>query len=153
MLSLSFESHLRIPAEEFLKTLTMAGVNAELAPLARMTVPESFSALNILDWPERQTLFQSWILLFGLLPIDRHTFFFESIDSGHGFSERSKSWVNQYWCHERKVISAKSGCKLEDTVSFKSRVPLIDMMLMPSYQLIFWLRHKNLRRRYGGSAS
>lgn len=153
MPTFTFSSDLQVPAEKFLTTLTMVGVNAELSPLVRMTAPESFSARSILDWPKQQRLFQSWILLFGFLPIDRHTFFFEDIDSNEGFSERSTSWTNEFWGHKRKVVSAESGCRVTDTVDFKSRVPLIDALLKPIYQVVFWCRHTNLRRRYGGSAS
>lgn len=153
MPSFSFSSDLPIPAEQLLATLTMAGVNAELNPLARMTAPESFSTRNILDWPEQQRLFESWILLFGFLPVDRHIFFFEAIDSSEGFSERSTSLTNEYWRHKRTVAPLRAGCRVTDTVSFKSRVPLVGVLLKPFYQLVFGHRHRYLRRTFGGSAS
>lgn len=153
MPSFTFSSDLPVPFEKFLTTLTMSGVNAELSPLVRMTAPESFSVGNILDWPEQQELFQSWILLFGFLPIDRHAFFLEGVNRNEGFSERSTSLTNEYWCHKRKVVSTSSGCRVTDTVRFKSRIPLIDVLFKPSYQVVFWCRHRNLRRRYRGSAS
>ncbi len=152
MPTFSFSSTPSVPAEEFLTTLTMAGVNAELHPLVRMTAPESFSARSILDWPQQQRLFQSWILLLGLIPIDRHTFFFEVIDAQRGFSERSTSWTNAFWSHERKVVAVGPGCRVTDLVGFKSRVPLVDIFLNPIYQLVFRQRHKNLRRRFSASA-
>lgn len=153
MPSFTFSSDLPIPSERFLTTLTMAGVNAELSPLVRMTAPDSFSVRRILDWPEQKRLFQSWILLFGFLPIDRHDFFLEGINPNKGFSERSTSLINEYWCHKRNVVPTNSGCRVTDTVSFRSRIPLIDVLSKPIYHVVFWCRHRNLRRRYGGRAS
>ena len=152
MPSFTYSSSLLVPAETLLATLNMAGVNAELSPLVRMTAPESFSARSILDWPQQKPLFRSWILLCGFVPVDRHTFFFEVIDPNEGFSERSTSLTNEYWCHKRSVVSTDSGCRVTDTIAFKSRMPLIDLLFKPVYQGVFWCRHRHLRRRYGGSA-
>lgn len=153
MPSFTCSSDLPVSSDKVLATLTMAGVNAELSPLVRMTAPESFAVRSILDWPERQNLFHSWILLFGFLPIDRHAFFFEAVIPNEGFSERSTSLANEYWCHERKVVDWKSGCRVTDTVRFKSRIPLIDVLFKPIYRLVFWCRHRNLRRSFCGSSS
>lgn len=153
MPSFTFSSDLLAPAEKLLTTLTMDGVNSELSPLVRMTAPESYSTCSILDWPEQQKLFKSWVLLFGFLPIDRHTFFFEAINAEAGFSERSEPWTNEYWGHKRTVVAAASGCRVTDTVGFKSRVPFMDVFFKPIYQAVFWCRHKNLRLKYGGSAN
>jgi hypothetical protein len=40
-----------------------------------------------------------------------------------------------------------------DTVEYRSRVPLLDYLLKPTYQMVFWWRHRRLRARFGGSAS
>ena len=152
MPSYSITSVLDLPVDEFLETLTMQGVNSELKPLVRMTAPAAFSGKSIFEWPVRQKLFRSWILLFGILPIDRHSFYFETINSGEGFAEHSTSWTNEYWSHERRIAAHSSGCRVTDTVSFKSRIPFVDKVLEPAYRLVFWLRHRNLRARYGGKA-
>ncbi len=153
MPSFFFASDLPVPSDAILATLTMRGVNAELSPLVRMTAAHAYAAQSILEWPTRQKLFDSWILLFGFLPIDRHSFYFDAINSSEGFSEQSSSWMNKYWNHARKVTSQGTGCRVTDTVSYKSRIPLMDILLKPTYQLVFWVRHKNLRRRYAGRAS
>lgn len=153
MPSFSCSSELPVSADEFLATLSMEGVNAELSPLVRMTAPEAFSARGILEWPVKRQLFCSWILLFGFLPIDRHRFFLAAINPNEGFSERSTSWTNKYWCHDRTVVTLKAGCRVTDAVNFRSRIPFVDILLKPIYRLVFLWRHRNLRRRYGGRAS
>ena len=153
MQTISFSSDLPVKADEILATLTMHGVNTELRPLIRMTAPQAYSERSILDWSEQQKLFDSWILLFGCLPIDRHSFYFDVIDENEGFSEHSTSWTNKYWKHDRRVASQESGCRVVDTVRYKSRIPLMDLLLKPAYRLVFWLRHRNLRAKQGGQAT
>lgn len=152
MPKLYFSSNLPVSVDEVLMTLTMEGVNTELNPFVRMTAPSAYSRRNILDWPKKQALFKSWILLFKFLPIDRHAFYFDAINPQAGFSESSSSWTNRYWNHERKVIAEGTGCRVIDTVHYQSRIPFIDLLLQPIYRFVFWQRHKYLRRHYGGSA-
>lgn len=75
-------SNLEISSDEVSELLTMRGVNKELGPLIRMTAPSEWSDRPIYEWPVGRVLFSSWILLFGIIPIDRHKFFFQSIVSG-----------------------------------------------------------------------
>src|SRR5690554_7620371 len=86
----------------------MKGVNRELSPIIRMTAPSEWSSKPIFEWPTGKVLFSSSILLFGILPIDRHTFFFQSIDRQRGFAEASSSLTNKLWHHRREIEDRKS---------------------------------------------
>ena len=143
-------SDLDVKAEDFASQLTMPAVNTELRPLARMTFPAEWASRPILDWPENQLLFRSWILLFGLLPVDRHAIRFQATMPGRGFEENSRSIVNRRWCHRRKISPGQNGCRVEDIVEYESRLPLLGYLLKPLYQWVFRQRHRNLRARYGG---
>jgi hypothetical protein len=149
----TFSSKLPVPAEQVLATLNMVGVNAELYPLVKMTAPNCFAECSILGWPQRQQLFKSWVLLFGIVPIDHHSFYFDTINPEEGFSESSSSTTNAIWSHERKITPQPTGCCVIDTVRYKSRLPFIDVILKPAYKLVFWRRHQNLRSKYGGCAA
>ena len=127
-------------------------MSRELGPLVRMTAPEPYASQNILDWPAQQPLFQSWALLFGVLPIDRHSFYFERIHPESGFREQSSTWTNRHWCHTRVVTTLEQGCRVTDTVRFRSRIPLVDILFKPTYRLVFRWSHRVLRRRYDGRA-
>ncbi len=144
-------SDLDIEAEAFAAQLTMVAVNAELHPLARMTFPAEWASRPILDGPENQLLFRSWILLFGLLPVDRHAIRFKSTRQGRGFEESSWSVANRCWCHQRWISPRQDGCRVEDIVEYESRLPLLGYLLRPLYQWVFRRRHRNLRARYGGT--
>ena len=146
-------SNLNICPEDVDGLLTMKAVNRELSPLIRMTAPSEWSSKPIFEWPTGKVLFSSWMLLFGILPIDRHTFFFQSIDRQWSFAEASSSLINKLWHHRRKVDRSGASCRVTDTVEFQCRLPLLEYVLAPVYHFIFTHRHRVLRSYYGGSAS
>lgn len=126
----------------------MAAVNAELGPWLKMTAPPPWDDQPIVDWPAKTALFSSWILLFGVLPIDKHTFYLQSTDNATGFDERSSSIINRLWQHTRTAQPTDCGCTLTDTVTFECRLPLFTALLRPVYRLVFQRRHNYLRRCY-----
>ena len=143
-------SDLAVDVDVILATLTLNGVNAELSPLVRMTAPAAFAQRPLQEWPERQNLFISWILLLGVLPVDRHAFYLHSVTPGRGFVETSSSTLNALWQHERTIIPLAAGCRVTDVVEYRCRLPLLGYLLNPVYKLVFWHRHRYLRSRYGG---
>jgi hypothetical protein len=149
-LRFSRASDLAVDVDVILATLTLGGVNAELWPLVRMTAPAAFTQRPLQEWPEGQHLFNSWILLFGILPVDRHAFFLQSVVPGKGFVETSSSTLNALWQHERTIVPITAGCRVTDIVEYRCRLPLLGFLLKPLYQLVFWCRHRYLRSRYGG---
>lgn len=149
----SNSSELSARAEEVLPTLTLRGLNAELWPWVRMTAPEEFTQLPLEQWPAQTALFKSWILLLGILPMDRHAFYLESVTSGSGFAERSSSVVNAQWNHTRVILPIAGGCRVTDTLRYQSRLALLGYLLRPAYQLVFWWRHRRLRSWFGGHST
>lgn len=126
----------------------MAAVNAELGPWIKMTVPAPWHHRPIVQWPTETALFNSWILLFGVLPIDKHRFYLHSTNKATGFDERSTSIINKRWQHTRTAHPGNYGCTLTDTVTFESRLPFVAALLTPVYRLVFQRRHHYLRRCY-----
>jgi len=149
LLRITRSSDLAASADAVLATLTLAGVNAELRPLVRMTAPAHWARVPLHEWPEQQVLFRSWILLLGVLPVDRHAFFLRRVVPGRGFEETSTSTMNAAWNHARDIVAIEGGCRVTDTVEFRNRIPVLGYLLKPVYQLVFWNRHRILRSRYG----
>ncbi|MBC54241.1 MAG: hypothetical protein CMQ34_10465 [Gammaproteobacteria bacterium] len=146
-------SNLKISPEDVDGLLTMKGVNTELSPLIRMTAPSEWLSKPVFEWPTGKVLFSSWILLFGIFPIDRHTFFFQSIDRQRGFAEASSSLTNKLWHHRRDIRRTGASWRVTDTVEFQCRLPGLEYVLAPVYGFIFKHRHQVLRSYYSGSAS
>jgi hypothetical protein len=132
----------------------MRGVNAELAPWLRMTAPAGAATFRIEDAPVGQALFSSWLLLGGVLPIDRHHFRLAEVARGRGFLEDSTSWSQQRWEHRRDVEPRGSAaCLLTDRLTFTPRVRAARVILAPIIDAIFTHRHRRLRAHFGGRAS
>ena len=149
-----FTSRLSAPAAEVWSHATsMRGVNRELFPLARMTHPRELSVLEPASVPIGQRAFRSWILAFGIVPIDYDDLTFVALEPGRRFLERSPMLTQREWRHERLVEPASGGSTLTDRISFTPRIA----WLGPLFYLVFWLafalRHRNLRRIFGGLES
>jgi len=127
----------------------MSGVNRELAPLARMTVPREFASLDLERAPLGQRAFRSWILALGFLPIDYDDLTFVELEPGHRFLERSTMLTQRVWEHERVVEPAGAGCVISDRVRFEPRIPVLGPLFLVVFRLAFRLRHRNLRRLFG----
>jgi hypothetical protein len=131
---------------------TPAGVGDELRPLLRMTVPPRLrGGLGNGGLPTGEVLGRSWILLFGLVPIDYDDITVVRLDPGRGFLERSPMLSQRFWQHERTLDDAPDGtCVVTDRVEFEPRLPVPAAWLAPVVRTVFRHRHRRLRRRFGG---
>lgn len=128
------------------------GINAELGPLLRMTVPRGLESLD-LDAVEPGPLGRSWVLLFGLVPIDYDDLGLVRIDPGRGFLERSTMLSQRFWEHERTIEPVADGvCTIADRVAWEPRLPLPGRLLRPLFSAFFRHRHRQLQRCFGGEA-
>jgi ligand-binding SRPBCC domain-containing protein len=152
--ALGFErtSRLAAPPEAvWAHATTLAGVNRELWPLARMTHPRGRDRLDPAEIAPGRPLFRSWILLLGVLPVDWDELCFERIEPGR-FIERSRMLTQREWRHERVVAPAPGGCTVTDRLRFVPRAAWLGRLQLPVFQAAFRLRHRNLRRLFGGAA-
>ncbi|NGY05962.1 hypothetical protein [Solimonas terrae] len=148
MIWLRFESHLAAePPTIWLHATQMSGVNSELSPLMRMSVPKAFAGLGLRDAPQGSLLFNSWLLLFGVLPFDRHGLRIERFWD-YGFQEDSSSWLQRRWRHRRYVELLPDGSRLVDELEIQPRF-LPAWLLRPVIDLLFRHRHRYLRRHFG----
>jgi len=129
---------------------TMAGVNFELAPFFRMTFPARFAAIDPAAVPIGRRVFRSWILLFGVLPVDYDDLRLERIEPGRGFLETSTMLSQRRWIHERTLEPAGPGCRVTDRVRFEPRLPGLAWLFGPLFHRLFLHRHRRLREAFGG---
>ena len=124
---------------------SMQGVNRELGPWVRMTAPPGW---ELRADRSGEVLFFSWILLFGLLPVDRHFLRFESVKPGRYFREDSYSWTHHSWRHTRTLEAVAEGTRLTDEVRFRPRLFFLGYLLRPVYGWVFAHRHRRLAARF-----
>jgi hypothetical protein len=140
------------PAAVWERAMSAAGINAELGPLLRMTVPRGLDSLDLHALgPGR--LGRSWVLLFGLIPVDYDDIGLARIEPGRGFLERSTMLSQRLWEHERTIEAGGEGAVIADRVAWEPRVPLPGGLLRPLFAAVFRHRHRQLRRHFGGTAA
>jgi ligand-binding SRPBCC domain-containing protein len=141
-------SRLRAPADVVWAHATrMEGVNAELAPWVRMSVPAAVRGRSITDVTLGAEAFPSWLLFLGLLPFDRHHL--TLVERGErSFVEESWSWMQRRWRHERTVTAVEGGCEVVDRVTVEPRLAP-SALVRPLVTRIFAGRHRVVRERFG----
>jgi len=130
---------------------TMAGVNRELWPLARMSFPAEVATLALSAEQIGRPLFRSWICLLGCVPVDYDEITIVEFEPPRRFLERSPMMSQAFWQHERTVEPTQGGCRLTDRVEFTPRMRLLASIYRLSFGLAFALRHRNLRRLFGAA--
>ncbi|MFL6029655.1 MAG: hypothetical protein ACJ74D_06475 [Gaiellaceae bacterium] len=129
--------------------VTAEGVNDELRPWLRMTVPGG-GDFDLGSVEPGTPIGRSWVLLLGVVPIDYDEINLEQIDEGRGFVERSRMLSQRAWEHVRTVQPADGGALITDAVAWEPRLPIPGAALRPLFRAIFGHRHRRLRRRFGG---
>lgn len=143
-------SELAAPAAEvWAHATTLAGVNRELWPLARMTHPPGFETLSEASVTLGRRLFRSWILFAGVLPVDYDDLTLVELEPGRRFLERSPMATQRLWVHEREVLPRGAGCTVVDRLRFVPRIALLGPLHLVLFRAAFGLRHRNLRRWFG----
>jgi hypothetical protein len=150
-------SELRASAEEVWAAATDPdGINYEMRPLARMTMPRRLRGRTLEDFPVGTPAGRCWVLLFGVLPVDYDDLCVMELEPPRRFLERSEMAALSVWEHERTVEPLPGGgCRVTDRLGFEPR-PLL-RKIPGSARLVhliaggfFTHRHRRLRRRDAG---
>jgi ligand-binding SRPBCC domain-containing protein len=124
-----------------------AGINREFRPLLRMTFPKDLGDLEAV-WRPGERLFRSWMLLFGIVPVEYDDLTLIAVEPGRRFHERSSLLTQRVWEHERRIDPAPGGCRLTDRVQFSPRIAWLGPVYALVFRAVFRLRHWNLRRLF-----
>ena len=116
----------------------------------RMTAPARVRALDPSQVVLGERIFRSWVLLFGVIPIDYDDLTLIALEPGRGFHERSRMLSMRVWEHERTLEPAgDAATRVSDRLSFEPRLPGSGPLLEPFIRMTFRHRHRRLRRRFG----
>ena len=146
-------SRLAAPADRVWAEATAAeGINYELMPIVRMTIPGGLDTLSVSDVHDGQHLGRSWLLLGGLIPFDYDDITIERVGPGHAFQEDSTMLSQRSWRHHRVVEPiGDAACTVTDSVTFVPRFPVPVRLQEFTFGQVFAHRHRRLRRRYGAA--
>lgn len=138
------------PAAVWERATSAEGINAELGPVLRMTVPRGLDSLDLRDLKPGR-LGRSWILLFGLVPFDYDDIGLTWIEAERGFLERSTMLSQRLWEHERTLEADGEATVIEDRLAWELRVPAPGRLLRPLIAATFRHRHRQLQRHFDGA--
>jgi hypothetical protein len=137
----------RVPASAeavWARVTSVEGVNHELGPWLRMTVPRRGKGLRLDDLPLGEAVGRSWVLLGGVLPVDFDDISLVERGPGMRFLERSPMGSMRFWEHERTVTGRGAGeCDVRDRLTFEPRVP-VGRLARAIVERIFAHRHRRL---------
>ena len=149
-------SRLPCPAPEvWAAAVTPVGINDELRPLLRMTIPRPLRGKTIDEVEVGVPLGRSWILLGGLLPVDYDDLCLAELEPGRRFLERSRTLAFEVWQHERVIEpQGERACTVTDRLGFELKAPLRRLpgaaaLAAAIVGFVFGHRHRRLRTRYG----
>ena len=142
----------RPAAEVWQRAVSEEGINHELAPILRMTMPARLRGKTIADVEVGVPLGRSWILLGGVLPVDYDDLCLAELEPGRRFMERTRTLTFSVWQHERTVepIDERS-CRVTDRLGFElrrgvSRIPGVERLAAGIVGFLFRHRHRRLAR-------
>ncbi len=128
------------------------GINHELRPWMRMTLPRGVEGLSIDQVEVGTPVGRSWILLFGLIPIDFDELNLVRLEPGRGFLERSRMLSQRSWEHERTIEPDGNGSLVTDRIRWQPRLGLPAAALRPMFRALFRHRHRRLQSHFAEDA-
>jgi hypothetical protein len=146
------------PADVWARAVSEEGINHELRPFLRMTTPPGLRGKTIDSVPVGEPLGRSWLLLFGVLPVDFDDLALAERGPGHRFLERSSMATLSVWQHERTVEPEGSGSQVIDRLGFELRRPLrwipgVGALAERIVAFLFRHRHRRLAEQYVGGTT
>lgn len=131
---------------------TPEGMNYELRPLIRMTVPRTMRGRTVDDVEPGDHLGRSWLLLGGFVPFEFDDITVAELDIGRRFMERSAMGSIRVWQHERSLQPLDTGgTRITDSIEYELRFPLPGLERFTGHVLglLFRHRHRRLSERFG----
>jgi len=133
------------PERVWERIITPAGINYELRPWMRMTLPRGIERIDLETVELGKPIGRSWVLLFGVLPFDYDDITLVELEPGRRFLERSPMLSQRSWQHERIVEPTGGGSRVTDRIRMEPRLGLPAAPLRPIFRAVFRHRHRRLR--------
>lgn len=110
------------PERVWERVTTPEGINHEMGPWLRMTMPRALRDATIDDVPVGERAGRSWLLLGRVLPVDYDDLQLVELERGRRFLERSAMGSMRVWQHERIVDRwPAGGSTVTDRIEFVPR--------------------------------
>ncbi|OBB88815.1 hypothetical protein [Mycolicibacterium peregrinum] len=140
------------------RVTTQEGINDEMGPYLKMTMPRQFRGRSIADVTPGTRIGKSFLLLFGIVPFGFDDITIARIDSGRMFREESIMTGMRIWVHHRTLEPAGNKTIVTDEITLAPQAP---MGLIPGWGKVmsrvlsafFSHRHRRLNRTLAGAGA
>jgi ligand-binding SRPBCC domain-containing protein len=127
------------------RVTSLDGVNHELRPWMRMTVPRAARDMTLEDVELGRRVGRSWVLALGVIPFDYDDVTLVERGPGMRFLERSPMGSMRLWQHERLVEpQGEERCTITDRLTFEPKLPGASRIARGLVERIFRHRHRRL---------
>jgi hypothetical protein len=145
------------PEEAWAHATDPDGINYEMRPLARMTIPSRVRGRDLHEMPIGTPIGRCWVLLFGFIPVDYDDLCLVELEAEgprRRFQEDSKLATLHPWQHERVVepLEGAEGARVIDRLGFEVRpalrwIPGVERLARAIIGAFFTHRHRRMRER------
>ncbi len=140
------------PADVWAGAIDPDWINDELRPILEMRMPRGVRGRDLSQYPIGTPVGRSWILLFGVVPVDYDDLCLVELEPPRRFLERSSTLSFSTWEHERVIEPDRRGSILTDRLSFElrpllRRLPGSAALATVIVSRLFAHRHRRLRKR------
>jgi hypothetical protein len=139
-------------ADVWARVTSLEGVNHELRPWMRMTVPRAARGLTLDTVELNRPVGRICVLALGVIPFDYDEVTLVERGPGLRFLERSPMGSMRFWQHERFVEPrGEHACAITDRLTFEPRIPGTTRLVHGLVERIFRHRHGRLLGWFGRS--
>ncbi len=109
-------------ASVWARVITEEGINHEMGPWLRMTVPPGLRGATIDDVELGRPLGRAWLLALRMVPVDYDDLSLVEVEPGRRFLERSSMLSMSLWQHERVIEpDGENAARVTDRLTFELR--------------------------------
>ncbi len=136
---------------------TQEGINHEMGPFMKMTMPKAFRSKSIGDVSPGTHIGRSFLLLFGVIPFGTDDITVAQIEPGRMFREESAMTGMRTWIHHRTLEPVAGKTIVTDQVTLAPHLPIpgLGRLLARILAAFFNHRHRRLQGHFAaqGTAS
>jgi ligand-binding SRPBCC domain-containing protein len=130
---------------------TQQGINQEMGPYLKMTMPKQFRGKSIADVTPGTRIGKSFLLLFKIIPFGFDDITIARIEPGRMFREESVMTGMRVWVHHRTLEPKGDKTVLSDEITLAPQAPLglipgWGALLSKILSAFFAHRHRRLSR-------
>lgn len=135
------------------RLITQEGINHEMRPYLKMTMPKSFRGKSIGDVSPGTHVGKSLLLLFGVIPFGYDDITIAQIQPGRMFREESAMTGMRTWIHLRTLEPVGERTMVTDAITVVPRLPIpgLGRLLGAVIGAFFWHRHRRLKGYFASS--